>query len=52
MDIIVVIIAGQIMRNKILNATLNTTKESDAKTLFFKSISFPDQTVCKYENHC
>lgn len=36
------------MREKILNAALNTTKESDAKTLFFKSISFPGQTVCKY----
>ena len=37
----------QNMRNKILNATLNSTKESDAKSLFFKSISFPGQTVCK-----
>ena len=36
-------------RNKILTAPLNTTTESEAKSLFFKSISFPDQTVCKYE---
>ena len=35
-------------RNKILNAPLNTTTEAEAKSLFFKSISFPHQTVCKY----
>merc|ERR1712150_108339 len=34
-------------KNKILNVPLNSTKESDAKSLFFKSISFPGQTVCK-----
>ena len=33
--------------NKILNVPLNSTKESEAKSLFFKTISFPHQTVCK-----
>ena len=33
--------------NKILNVPLNSTKESEAKSLFFKTISFPHQSVCK-----
>ena len=44
---ILLFLLEQTMRNKILSARLNSTKESEAKSLFFKSISFPGQTVCK-----